>query len=146
MPNPMVNRLKVNKMPKAISICTISQTAACLLVTCLDGRGRDLVRATSASNFTSEMSFHVQPAPRIRKAPMAQPKAIHISVRLPPAESAATANPNPHQHGISNNQVPAGRSARDRRRYGRDQRGAKRSTQFSKVASATLPSWSGSGI
>ena len=50
---------------------------------------------------------------------------------------------NPHQHGINNNQVPIGRSARDTRKYGLSLIGAQLSTQLPLTASATWPGLSG---
>ena len=44
---------------------------------------------------------------------------------------------NPHQHGINNNQVQIGRSARDNLKYGLSLIGAKLSTQLPLTASAT---------
>ena len=69
---------------------------------------------------------------------MAHPTNSHKSHQAQPTFKPPSAIA--HQQGISSNQVPMGRSARLRRRYGRDQGGQKRSTQFRSVASRTLPS------
>jgi hypothetical protein len=104
--------LNVSRMQKARSDWITSHAKACCAVTCPDGIGRDLVRATAASKSRSVMSFQVQPAPRIRKAPMAQPRTIQRSKRFRPAGSAAAASITPHQHGSRRSHVPMGRSAR----------------------------------
>jgi hypothetical protein len=60
------------------------------------------------------MSFQVQPAPRITKAPMKNSPSIsgNCSVsRAMPVASAAD-----HQHGISSSHDPIGRSKRASRR------------------------------
>ncbi len=82
------------------------------------------------------MSFQVQPAPRMAKAPMKNSTSSHGSAatsRAIPAASAAD-----HQHGSSSSHEPIGRSKRARRRYGRDHAGARESTQLP-VESATRP-------
>jgi hypothetical protein len=81
----MAAPLKVRRMQKASSDWITAQPRACRGVTCPEGIGRDLVRATAASKSRSVMSFQVQPAPRIRKAPMAQPTTIQPSNRFRPA-------------------------------------------------------------
>jgi hypothetical protein len=60
------------------------------------------------------MSFQVQPAPRMAKAPTknsAMTSGNWLSLWETPAASAAD-----HKHGISNNQDPIGRSRRARRK------------------------------
>ncbi len=56
----------------------------------------------------------MQPAPRITMAPMAQAGNSHRSAQRQPL--SMTPSVIPHQHGISNSQVPIGRSARASRR------------------------------
>jgi hypothetical protein len=73
-------------MQKARSDWITAQPSACRGVTCPEGIGRDFVRATAASKSRSVMSFHVQPAPRIRKAPMAQPTTIQRSKSRSPRD------------------------------------------------------------
>ncbi len=87
---------------------------ACGTVTWPEGIGRDRVRATSASMSRSVMSFQVQPAPRITKAPIAMAGNSHRSTQRHPESTIASVIP--HQHGISKSQVPIGRSARASRR------------------------------
>ena len=80
------------------------------------------------------MSFQVQPAPRMMKAPMKNSATLSGSWRRSCATPAASAAD--HQHGINSSHEPIGRSSRDKRRYGRDHSGARVSTQLL-VASAT---------
>ena len=89
---------------------------------CPEGIGRERVRLTLASISRSVMSFHVQPAPRIRIAPSAQAMTIHRSRHA--GASAIIASPTPHQQGSSSSHVPIGRSARDSRNQGRQPGGA----------------------
>ena len=110
----MVAQLKVSKIAQASRACTTSQAKACFTVTCPDGIGRDRVRATCASNSLSVMSFQVHPAPRIKKAPMAQPRMIQRSNSLNEVDAAASNTP--HQQGNNSSHVPMGRSARLSRR------------------------------
>jgi hypothetical protein len=65
------------------------------------------------------MSFHVHPAPRIRNEPIAQAMNIHASYVVTVLLLAKIAKIKLHQHGSSKSQVPTGRSARDKRKYGR---------------------------
>ncbi len=99
-------------MQKARSDCATAQSSAWRAVTCPEGMGRDRVRATAPSKSRSVISFHVQPAPRISTAPIAQPATIHRSKSLGPAGSAAAASITPHQQGSRRSQVPMGLSAR----------------------------------
>jgi hypothetical protein len=138
-PRRIVNPLNVSRIKKARIACTHIQITAFLTLTSPAGIGLLRVRATPASIFRSEMSFHVHPAPRIKNAPIAHPNPIQRSNALAPFGSAEMASSSPHQQGINKSQVPAGRSARDNLRYGRDHSGQNRSTQFASVASATLP-------
>src|SRR4051794_38146706 len=80
------------------------------------------------------MSFQVQPAPRMTKAPTKNRATMRGNWPMFCATPAASAAD--HQHGISNSQEPIGRSNRESLRYGRDHRGARVSTQLP-VASAT---------
>src|SRR6267154_3028189 len=105
--------------------------AACGTLTCPAGIGRERVRSTNASRSRSVMSFQVQPAPRMANAPMKNSAMMRGNCPMSPAASAAD-----HQHGISSSQDPIGRSRRESRKYGRDQGGARVSTQLP-VASAT---------
>jgi hypothetical protein len=61
----------VSRIASPASDSAIMKPAACGTVTCPDGIGRERVRATCASMSRSVMSFQVQPAPRITKAPIA---------------------------------------------------------------------------
>ena len=102
-------------MQNAMSDWITAQTSACFAVTWPEGIGRDAVRATLPSKSRSVMSFHVQPAPRIRKAPMPQPRMIQASKRLAcPVENMASSVP--QTHGRYSSHVPMGRSARLSRR------------------------------
>ena len=107
--------LKLSKMAKASRHCASIQAAACLVLTCPDGMGRERVRSTAPSKSRSVISFQVQPAPRISQAPKPQAMKIHRSPQRG-CPSAKMARAKPHQQGNSNNHVPMGRSARDRRR------------------------------
>ena len=81
----------------------------------LSGRDRPRARALDrASRSRSVMSFQVQPAPRITKAPMKNSAQSQGRGRMSGATPVASAAD--HQHGISNSQEPIGRSKRDRRR------------------------------
>ncbi len=106
---------KVSRMAKAISACAHIHATACVTDTAPEGMGRERVRATAPSMWRSVMSFQVQPAPRIRKAPMPQPAKIHASSHRA-CPSASMASVRPHQQGRSRSHVPMGRSARDSRR------------------------------
>jgi len=106
---------KVTRMPKETSDWITAQASACLVLTCPEGIGREAVRATEPSILRSVMSFQVQPAPRIRKAPMPQPAKIHRS-NSEARPSCTIDSKSPHQQGSSSSQVPMGRSARDSRR------------------------------
>src|ERR1700692_271818 len=108
--------------------------AACGTLTWPAGIGRDRVRSTSASRSRSVMSFQVQPAPRMAKAPTKNSARIRGSRPMSWATPAASAAD--HQHGISSSHDPIGRSRRESRKYGRDHTGARLSTQLP-VASAT---------
>ncbi len=94
------------------------------MLTCPDGIGRDRVRSTLPSRSRSVMSFQVQPAPRMTKAPTKNSATSHGSVRRSPAMPQASAAD--HQQGIRRSQDPIGRSKRESRRYGRVQSGAPR--------------------
>jgi hypothetical protein len=96
-------------------ICKIIQMTDWVKVTCPEGIGLDLVLSTAPSIFLSEMSFHVQPAPRISKAPTEHEKKSQKSLEKT-FPSCRMPISKPHQHGINNNQVPTGRSARDNRK------------------------------
>ena len=73
----MAAGLKVSRMPNASSACAQIHRIAAATLTCPAGMGRAAVRATEPSIPRSVMSFQVQPAPRMRNAPMAQPAKIH---------------------------------------------------------------------
>ncbi len=60
------------------------------------------------------MSFQVQPAPRITKAPMKNSTIVSGSDAMWPEIPAASAAD--HQHGISNSHEPIGRSKRESRK------------------------------
>ena len=107
--------LKVSRIARATSAWASIQAAACVGETCPEGIGRERVRSTAASILRSVMSFQVQPAPRIRKAPSALATKIHRSLS-PARPSHSIASASPIQQGSSKSQVPMGRSARDRRR------------------------------
>ena len=78
----------------------------------------------------------MHPAPRIKKAPIEHENKSQKSLARTFSSSKIPIN-NPHQHGINNNHVPIGRSARDNRKYGLSLIGAKLSTQLPVMASAT---------
>src|SRR5262245_48041340 len=80
------------------------------------------------------MSFQVQPAPRMTNAPMKNSRSIHGSDLRSLAIAAAMAAD--HQQGSSSSQEPIGRSNRASRKKGRDQAGARESTQLP-IESAT---------
>ena len=99
MPSPTVKPLKLIKTAKPISACRIRNKAACATLTWPDGIGRERVRSTLASRSRSTMSFQVQPAPRMAKAPM---KNKAMCQGLGPRRCAATAaSADDHQHGSS---------------------------------------------
>src|SRR6266567_1152585 len=134
MPVMIAKRLNWSSTASPINACTTRNAAACGTLTCPAGIGRERVRSTSASRSRSVMSFQVQPAPRMANAPMknsAMMRGNWPMSLMTPAASAAD-----HQHGISSSQDPIGRSRRESRKYGRDQGGARVSTQLP-VASAT---------
>ena len=116
MPSAMASGGKLSRIRKAASAWATIQTSAWRGVTWREGSGRERVRATAASISRSVRSFQVQPAPRIRRAPIAQPAAIQRSKGRNPAGPASAASASPHQQGMSRSQVPIGRSARERRR------------------------------
>ena len=66
----IAKRLNCSSTASPISACTTRNASACATLTCPAGIGRDRVRSTLASRSRSVMSFQVQPAPRITKAPM----------------------------------------------------------------------------
>src|SRR3981189_23880 len=134
IPHPIAKRLNCSSTARPTSACSTRNTTACGTLTCPAGIGRERVRSTNASRSRSVMSFQVQPAPRMANAPMknsAMMTGNWLQSWMTPAASAAD-----HQHGISSSQDPIGRSRRESRKYGRDQGGARVSTQLP-VASAT---------
>ncbi len=110
----MANGLNVTRIISPTSDSATMKAPACQTLTWPEGIGRERVRATSASMRWSVMSFQVQPAPRITKAPMAKAANSQRSIQRQP--SAMIASVSPHQQGISKSQVPIGRSARISRR------------------------------
>ena len=78
----------------------------------------------------------MHPAPRIKNAPIEHENKSQKSLDTTCSSSKIPTN-SPHQHGINNNQVPIGRSARDNLKYGLSLIGAKLSTQLPVMASAT---------
>ena len=114
MPVMIAKRLNCSSTASPISACSTRKTSACDTLTWPAGIGRDRVRSTLASRSRSVMSFQVQPAPRITKAPMKNSTTTNanwLTSRATPAASAAD-----HQHGISSSQDPIGRSKRASRR------------------------------
>ena len=105
-----------------------------MTLTCPAGIGRERVRSTLASRSRSVISFQVQPAPRMTKAPTKNNAMFNGSGRRSRAVPAASAAD--HQQGINSSHDPIGRSRRESRRYGRNHSGARVSTQLP-VASAT---------
>src|SRR3984957_7479486 len=69
MPVATAKRLNCSSTRSPINACTTRKTSACGTLTCPAGIGRDRVRSTLASRSRSVMSFQVQPAPRMAKAP-----------------------------------------------------------------------------
>src|SRR5579863_3524751 len=134
IPVATAKRLNCNSTARPIKACATRKTSACGTLTCPAGIGRDFVRSTLASRSRSVMSFQVQPAPRMAKAPRknnAMTSGSRLRLCVSPAASAVD-----HQHGNSSSQDPIGRSRRASRKYGRDHAGARVSTQLP-VASAT---------
>ena len=70
MPVQIVKPLNCNSTASPTSACATRKTPAACTLTCPDGIGRERVRSTMASRSRSTMSFQVQPAPRMAKAPM----------------------------------------------------------------------------
>ena len=81
IPHVIAAALKLNRMQAASATCAPIQITADFTDTCPEGIGRDLVRSTAPSNLRSVISFHVQPAPRIKKAPSPHPTKIHKSLK-----------------------------------------------------------------
>ena len=73
----IVKRLNCSSTTSPISACAARNTAAAFTLTWPDGIGRERVRATLASRSRSRMSFQVQPAPRITKAPTKNSATCH---------------------------------------------------------------------
>src|SRR5581483_7805891 len=134
MPVQIAKRLNCSSTTRPIRAWTTRKTRPCVTLTWPDGIGRERVRSTFASRSRSVMSFQVQPAPRMAKAPMKNNAMSRGSGRSWCAWPAASATD--HQHGIKSSQEPIGRSSRASLRYGRDQAGAVVSTQLP-VESAT---------
>src|SRR6201985_3713977 len=134
IPVSTAKRLNCSSTISPISACSTRTAPACATLTCPAGIGRERVRSTCASRSRSVMSFQVQPAPRMAKAPMKNSTMSRGSARRSFARPAASATD--HQHGIKSSQEPIGRSSRASLRYGRDQAGAVVSTQLP-VESAT---------
>ena len=114
MPVMTAKRLNCSSTTNPIRAWATRKTAACGTLTCPAGIGRDRVRSTRASRSRSVMSFQVQPAPRMTKAPMKNSTITSgnwLTSRAMPAASAAD-----HQHGISSSQDPIGRSRRESRK------------------------------
>ncbi|MGY4329748.1 hypothetical protein ACVWWG_004165 [Bradyrhizobium sp. LB7.2] len=97
-----------------ISACATMKASACFALTWPDGSGRERVRSTLSSRSRSVMSFQVQPAPRITKAPTKN--RTMVSGRRPTSCAMPAASAADHQHGINRSQEPIGRSKRDKRR------------------------------
>src|SRR6202047_2620235 len=134
MPVMTAKRLNCSSTASPINACATRNASACGTLTCPAGIGRDRVRSTLASRSRSVMSFQVQPAPRMAKAPTKNSAMTRGNRPMLLAMAAASAAD--HQHGISNSQNPIGRSRRASRKEGRDHGGANVSTQLP-VASAT---------
>ncbi len=77
MPSAMVKPLNVISTAKPTSACNTRKTAAETTLTWPEGIGRERVRSTLASRSRSTMSFQVQPAPRMAKAPMKNRHEVH---------------------------------------------------------------------
>jgi len=97
-----------------IRACRTRKASACLTLTWPAGIGRERVRSTLASRSRSVMSFQVQPAPRMTKAPMKNSTITSGNDETSRAIAAASAAD--HQHGISSSQEPIGRSKRESRK------------------------------
>ncbi len=69
MPVQIVKALNCSSTARPTSACATRKPAAAWTLTCPDGIGRERVRSTLASRSRSTMSFQVQPAPRMAKAP-----------------------------------------------------------------------------
>ena len=135
-------RGKLRRIAKATSACATIQAAACRGVTCPDGSGRERVRATRASMSRSVRSFQVQPAPRIRTAPSAQPSGDpEVVGRSGPPGSGRGGEQEPPPAGDEQEpgaDRPVG--ARQPQVGPRQAAARSRSTQLPRTASATLPS------
>ena len=114
MPVITAKRLNCSSTASPIRACSTRNAKACDALTWPAGIGRDRVRSTLASRSRSVMSFQVQPAPRITKAPMKNSTTTHASRLISCATPAASAAD--HQHGISSSHDPIGRSRRESRR------------------------------
>src|SRR5947209_5034985 len=137
MPVIIATRLNWSRTASPISACATRKTNACRTLTWPAGIGRDLVLSTLASRSRSVMSFQVQPAPRMTKAPTKNRATMRGNGPISWATPAARAAD--HQHGNSNSQEPIGRSRRESRRYGRDHRGARVSTQLPMASATRVP-------
>src|ERR1700744_2616064 len=69
MPVAIAKRLNCRSTTRPTSACATRKASACFTLTCPAGIGRERVRSTLASRSRSVMSFQVQPAPRMAKAP-----------------------------------------------------------------------------
>jgi hypothetical protein len=114
IPVAMVKPLNCSSTRSPTSAWATRNAAAWVTLTWPEGIGRERVRSTRPSRSRSTMSFQVQPAPRIAKAPMKNSRRCH---RLGNASRAAmAARPEDHQQGMSKSHEPIGRSRRASRR------------------------------
>ncbi len=107
-------RLNWSSTQSPTNACSTRNRSARFTLTWPAGIGRERVRSTIASRSRSVMSFQVQPAPRMAKAPRKNNGIVSGNCetsRATPAASAAD-----HQHGNSNSQEPIGRSSRESRK------------------------------
>ena len=115
--------VELSSTASPINACSTRKTAAAGTLTCPEAIGRERVRSTRRSRSRSTMSFQVQPAPRIAKAPTKNSKTCHASTsrlrplrRALPTTSRATATATSRSGGRGGRGADRGATTRARGR------------------------------